>query len=127
MVGTVLQVALGGAIGASARYLAGVWIGHNFPGHPFPLGVIAVNILGSFIMGALIVFLGQKGLTHWNALLATGMLGGFTTFSSFSLETWRLMDTGRYDLALAYVALSVGVSITALIGGVHLMRTVLAA
>ena len=126
MLATVLQVALGGAIGASGRYLAGMWIGHNFPGHQFPLGVIAVNILGSFIMGALVVFLGQKGLTHWNALLATGMLGGFTTFSSFSLETWRLMDTGRYDLAISYVGLSVVVSIVALILGVHAMRTVLA-
>lgn len=126
MLTTVLQVALGGAIGASGRYLVGVVIGHNFPNSAIPLGVIAVNILGSFIMGALVVFLGQKGLTHWNALLATGMLGGFTTFSSFSLETWRLMDTGRYELAAVYVGASVVLSILALIGGVHLMRGVLA-
>lgn len=127
MFGTVLQVALGGAIGASLRYLTGVAIVRNFGTYQFPLGVIAVNILGSFIMGALVVFLGQKGLTHWNALLATGMLGGFTTFSSFSLESWRLLDTGRYDLAMMYIGLSVVVSILALIGGVHLMRMVLAA
>lgn len=127
MFGTVLQVAIGGAIGASARYLAGVAILRNFGSHEFPLGVIAVNILGSFIMGALVVFLGQKGLTHWNALLATGVLGGFTTFSSFSLESWRLIDTGRYDLAALYILLSVAVSLIALIAGVHLMRTALAA
>lgn len=127
MFGTVLQVAIGGAIGASARYLAGVAILRNFGSHEFPLGVIAVNILGSFIMGALVVFLGQKGLTHWNALLATGVLGGFTTFSSFSLESWRLFDTGRYDLAALYILLSVAVSLIALIAGVHLMRTALAA
>ncbi|MDE3079826.1 MAG: fluoride efflux transporter CrcB [Paracoccaceae bacterium] len=126
MFGTVLQVALGGAVGASLRYLAGVAILRNFGSHPFPLGVIAVNILGSFIMGALVVFLGQKGLTHWNALLATGMLGGFTTFSSFSLESWRLMETGQTELAALYIGLSVAVSILALIAGVHLMRTVLA-
>ena len=126
MYSTILQVAIGGAIGASGRYLAGVAIGHQFGHHQFPLGVIAVNILGSFIMGALVVYLGQKGLTHYNALLATGMLGGFTTFSSFSLETWRLIDTGRYDLAAAYVGLSVLVSVAALIVGVHAMRTVLA-
>lgn len=122
---TVLQVALGGAIGASLRYLVGVWIGHNWGHWVFPLGVLTVNILGSFIMGALVVFLAHKGLTHWNALLATGMLGGFTTFSSFSLETWRLMDTGRYELAITYVGLSVVVSIVALILGVHGMRAVL--
>ena len=87
MIQTLLQVALGGAIGASARYLAGVAILRGFGPQDFPLGVIAVNILGSFLMGALVVFLGQKGLTHWNALLATGVLGGFTTFSSFSMKT----------------------------------------
>ncbi len=127
MIQTLLQVALGGAIGASARYLAGVAILRGFGPHDFPLGVIAVNILGSFLMGALVVFLGQKGLTHWNALLATGVLGGFTTFSSFSMETWRLMTVGRYDLAALYVGLSVVVSILALIAGVHVMRVVLAA
>ena len=126
MFGTVLQVAIGGAMGASARYLTGVAIMRSIGPYEFPLGVIAVNILGSFIMGALVVFLGQRGLTHLNALLATGFLGGFTTFSSFSLESWRLIDTGRYDLAAAYILASVTVSILALIGGVHVMRTVLA-
>ena len=127
MIQTLLQVALGGAIGASARYLAGVAILRGFGPQDFPLGVIAVNILGSFLMGALIVFLGQKGLTHWNALLATGVLGGFTTFSSFSMETWRLMTIGRYDLAALYVGLSVFASILALIAGVHVMRAALLA
>ncbi len=127
MMMTVLQVALGGAIGAAARYLAGVTVGHYWGHHDFPLGVIVVNIAGSFLMGMLIVFLGQKGLTHWNAFLATGVLGGFTTFSSFSLETWRLIDEGRYDLAGAYVGLSVVAAILGLIAGVHLLRGVLAA
>ena len=126
MIQTLLQVALGGALGASARYLAGVAIMRSAGPHEFPLGIISVNILGSFLMGALVVFLGQKELTHWNALLATGMLGGFTTFSSFSLETWRLMSSGRYDLAALYVGLSVFASILALMVGVWLMRAVLA-
>ena len=115
-----------GALGASARYLAGVAVMRQFGSPVFPLGVITVNIVGSFVMGALVVFLGQRGLTHWNAFLATGILGGFTTFSSFSLETWRLMTEGRYDLAGLYVGLSVVVSILALITGVALMRAVLA-
>ncbi len=126
MLFTIVQVALGGAIGSVARYLTGVGMMRAFGQQPFPLGVIPVNILGSFIMGVLVVFLGQKGLTHWNAFLAVGILGGFTTFSSFSLESWRLIDTGRYDLAAAYVLLSVAVSLLALIGGVHLMRAILA-
>ena len=127
MLTTVMQVALGGAIGASGRYLLGVYVGRNWGHYVFPLGVLAANIIGSFVMGALIVFLARKDLTHWNALLATGMLGGFTTFSSFSLETWRLMDMGRYGLAAAYVGLSVGVSLLALIVGVYGMRTLLTA
>lgn len=126
MLGTTLQVALGGAIGSVARYLVGVGMLRGFGPQPFPLGVIPVNIIGSFIMGALVVYLGQKGLTNWNAFLAVGILGGFTTFSSFSLETWRLMDTGRYDLAALYVLLSLGLSLLALVGGVHAMRAALA-
>lgn len=125
MLGTVAQVALGGAIGSVARYLVGVGMLRGFGPQTFPLGVIPVNIVGSFIMGGLVVLLGHKGLTSWNAFLAVGILGGFTTFSSFSLESWRLIDTGRYDLAAAYVLLSVGVSLLALIAGVHLMRAAL--
>ena len=123
---TVLQVAAGGAIGASARFLTGVAIQRGLGAFAFPLGVISVNILGSFIMGALVVFLGQRGLTHYNAFLATGILGGFTTFSSFSLEAWRLFERGEVSTAALYVGLSVVISLAALVGGVHLMRAVLA-
>lgn len=126
MVQTLLQVALGGAIGASARYLAGMAILRSFGPQTFPLGVITVNILGSFLMGVLVVLLGVKGLTHWNAFLATGILGGFTTFSSFSLEAWRLIATGRHDLAALYIGLSVAVSLLGLVAGVHLTRMVMA-
>ena len=122
---TVLQVALGGGIGASGRFLTGVAMSRTFGMQSFPLGVITVNILGSFIMGVLVTFLGHKGLTHWNAFLATGVLGGFTTFSSFSLETWTLIDRGEVGLAAVYVALSVVVSLIGLIAGVYLMRAVL--
>lgn len=127
MLTTVLQVALGGAIGASGRYLLGLAVGHNIHNSPIPLGVLAANIIGSFLMGALVVFLGQKGLTHWNAFLATGVLGGFTTFSSFSLESWRLIDTGRYELAITYIMLSLVLSLIALMGGVVIMRGMLTA
>ncbi len=123
---TLSQVALGGALGASARYLTGVAIMRGIGTFTFPLGVIAVNILGSFMMGVLVVVLGTKGLTHWNALFATGFLGGFTTFSSFSLEAWRLFDTGAVAMAALYVALSVCLSLLALVAGVYLMRGVFA-
>ncbi|MBN2741301.1 MAG: fluoride efflux transporter CrcB [Rhodobacteraceae bacterium] len=125
MLTTVLQVALGGAIGASGRYLVGVGMMRSFGAHDFPLGVITVNIIGSFLMGALVVFLGDKQLTHWNAFLATGMLGGFTTFSSFSLEAYRLIERGNISLAALYIGLSVGAGLLGLVAGVHVMRAVL--
>ncbi|TQS73499.1 fluoride efflux transporter CrcB [Rhodobacteraceae bacterium] len=123
---TVLQVAIGGAIGAAGRYLSGLAVLRLLGPQQIPVGVIFVNIVGSFVMGALVTFLGQKGLTHWNAFLATGILGGFTTFSSFSLETWTLIERGETGLAATYVVLSVGVALIGLICGVHVMRWVLA-
>ncbi|ATI42914.1 protein CrcB [Pacificitalea manganoxidans] len=122
---TALQVALGGAIGATLRYLAGVAV-LRVTGPGFPLGVLGVNIVGSFLMGALVVYLGQRGLTHLNPLLATGLLGGFTTFSSFSLEAYTLFERGQAGQAVLYVALSVGVSLLALVAGVFSMRGALA-
>ncbi|AQS47036.1 MULTISPECIES: fluoride efflux transporter CrcB [Thioclava] len=125
MLSTILQVALGGAMGASGRYLVGVGMMRSFGPQPFPLGVITVNILGSFLMGALVVFLGDKQLTHWNAFLATGFLGGFTTFSSFSLEAYRLIEKGDVTLAVSYIGLSVGAGLLGLVAGILLMRAML--
>ncbi len=122
---TALQVALGGAIGASLRYLSGVAI-FKLMGPGFPLGVLFVNILGSGIMGALVVYLGQKGMSHLNPILMTGVLGGFTTFSAFSLEAYTLYERGAVGQAAIYVGLSVVLSLMALVAGVHLMRWVLA-
>lgn len=123
MLGTTLQVALGGAIGASARYLSGYAIGRAVPGSHFPLGVLTVNILGSFLMGVLVVTLARSGQTHLNAFLATGILGGFTTFSSFSLETITLIERGHFVSAVLYVLLSVAISLTALLAGLWLARS----
>ena len=123
---TTLQVALGGAIGAAARYLTGVGITRAFGFGTFPLGVITVNVLGSFLMGVLVVWLAHRSLTHLNPFLMTGILGGFTTFSAFSLETWTLVERGQGHLAIAYVVLSVVLSIMALVAGLMLMRAVLA-
>ena len=126
MLVTVLKVAFGGAIGASLRYLSGVAIARAFGTGGFPLGVIFVNILGSFLMGFLVVTFGHKGWSHLNPLVMTGILGGFTTFSSFSLEAWTLFERGQTGQAAAYVLLSVAVSLAGLVAGVHLGRSVIA-
>ncbi|MBY5974249.1 fluoride efflux transporter CrcB [Pseudooceanicola marinus] len=126
MILTVLQVAAGGAIGASLRYLSGVGLMRVFgPGLPIPVGVIFVNILGSFLMGALVVLIADRSLGHWNPFLATGILGGFTTFSSFSLEAFTLYERGEPALAAVYVGINVILSLAAIVAGTYAMRAVL--
>lgn len=121
---TLSQVALGGAIGASARYLTNTavmrWVG---PG--FPYGTMIANIAGSFLMGVLFVTLAHKGGTRFAPFLMTGLLGGFTTFSAFSLDAFSLWERGEMALAGAYVAASVVLSIAALIAGAMTMRGIL--
>lgn len=123
MLPTVIQVALGGAIGAAARYGVGVAL---FRPGAFPVGVLAVNIIGSFLMGLVIVYLGQKMLSHLNPFLMTGILGGFTTFSAFSLEAYTLFERGEVGQAATYVIASVILSIAALVAGIFIMRGLLA-
>ena len=123
MIPIVIQVALGGAIGAAARY--GVGVALVRPG-AFPIGVLAVNIIGSFLMGLIVVYLGQKMLSHLNPFLMTGILGGFTTFSAFSLEAYTLFERGEVGQAAIYVIASVVLSIAALIAGIFIMRGLLA-
>lgn len=122
---TLAQVAAGGAIGAVLRWLAGIGVARIAgPGlaQGLPLGVIGVNVLGSFVMGAFVVLAGQRGLLHLAPFVAVGVLGGFTTFSSFSLEAVTLIERGRVGAAALYVALSVGLSLGALALGASLVR-----
>lgn len=125
MMTTLVQVALGGALGAMARYLTNAavmrWIG---PG--FPYGTVLVNVLGSFLMGVLVVVLAHKGGTKFAPFLMTGLLGGFTTFSAFSLDAFVLWERGQIAVAGTYVAGSVVLSIMALVGGILTMRGILA-
>ena len=90
MFATLLQVAIGGAIGACLRYSAGLGI-IRLTGHwGFPVAILAVNVLGSFLIGVFVVAAAQRGLTYLSPFVMTGLLGGFTTFSAFSLEAMTL-------------------------------------
>ncbi|MEM6376215.1 MAG: fluoride efflux transporter CrcB [Pseudomonadota bacterium] len=122
MIGTLLQVGIGGAIGSVMRYAVGVSVSRIF-GTSFPLAVLPVNILGSFLMGVLFVVLTQRNMLHLGPFLMTGILGGFTTFSAFSLETFVLYERGEAGLAAAYVAASVVLSVLGLGLGVWLGRS----
>jgi len=123
MLWTMLQVALGGAVGATGRYLTGVATSRLF-GVGFPWGTVTVNIIGSFLMGMAFVFLMEREavVSPWVPLVMTGVLGGFTTFSAFSLDAYALFDRGRMITAALYVGGTVGVGIVALILGVSVAK-----
>ncbi len=106
MMAPVISVALGGAIGSVLRYLVGLVVA-------FPLGTLAVNVIGSFAIGLIWVHLADRGLQHWLPFLMTGVLGGFTTFSAFTLDALRLVEEGRVTAAGGYVLASVVASILA--------------
>lgn len=122
----VFYVAIGGAFGAVCRYLLGGWIGSP-GGGLFPWATLIVNVVGSFVMGALAAWLSKALPAHQaelRALLAVGVLGGFTTFSAFSLETALLAEKGQWVLAAGYVIASVLLCVAALLGGLAMVRAV---
>ncbi|WP_298495966.1 fluoride efflux transporter CrcB [uncultured Maritimibacter sp.] len=125
MLQTLLAVAAGGAIGASGRYLVNVGAG-RIMGIGFPYGTVAVNVIGSFLMGVLFVVLARKGGMGYAPFLMTGVLGGFTTFSAFSLDALTLFERGQGGTAAIYVVLSVALSLLALVIGAFLTRMVMA-
>ncbi len=115
----LLQVALGGAIGASARYLTGLGMARLL-GKGFPWGTLTVNFVGSFLMGVLVVVLAHKSGTRFAPLLATGLLGGFTTYSAFSLDAITIYERGQFGLAALYVFGTLALAL----GGIALGLTV---
>jgi fluoride exporter len=99
----LLLVMLGGALGSLARYGVGLGVAQIF-GSTFPLGTLIINISGSFLLGILVSLSGPMAISSGTRLfLATGLCGGFTTFSTFSVETLNLMEKGSYGLALVYL------------------------
>jgi len=124
MMTSLLHVALGGAIGASARYLTSV-AAMRLIGPGFPWATLFVNVAGSFLMGVIVVLLAREGGTRAaGPFLMTGLLGGFTTFSAFSLDAVTLYERGQVALAGAYVMGSVILSLAAIVLGMALMRAV---
>ncbi|HOZ32599.1 MAG TPA: fluoride efflux transporter CrcB, partial [Tabrizicola sp.] len=116
MITTLFQVALGGAIGAALRYLTNVSALRLF-GTGFPVATLVVNVVGSFAMGVLVTVLARKGGNHLAPFLMTGILGGFTTFSAFSLDALTLWERGQTLTAFTYVAASVLLSLAAIAAG----------
>jgi len=121
----ITAVAIGGAIGSVARYLVGIGSGKLF-GLAFPWGTLIINIVGSFLIGAFV----ESFALRWDlpqvarVFLTVGICGGFTTFSTFSLDSYLLMDRGELWPAFAYMAGSVVLSIAGLFAGLQLIRAV---
>jgi len=121
MIQNLIQVAIGGALGASGRYLVGVAT-LRYLGSGFPWATMAVNIIGSFVMGVMVVTLAHLSANRLAPLLMTGLLGGFTTFSAFSLDAVTLWERGATGQAVGYVAASVILSLAALVTGLLMAR-----
>ena len=125
MLQSLIYVAFGGAVGASLRFVVGLGV-VRLLGTGFPLAIITVNVIGSFLMGAFVVAAAHRGLAHYSPLVMTGLLGGFTTFSAFSLETVTLIERGQITAAAVYVMVSVVGSVAALAAGLMMARAVYA-
>ena len=125
---TLLLVALGGAAGSVLRYLAGVQATRTF-GTGWPYGIFGVNVIGGLLMGLLVgalAFRGGDAQERWRLLLGVGVLGGFTTFSSFSLDVALMIERKAWGQAALYSVSSVLLSVAALFVGLFLMRRIFA-
>ena len=122
----LLVVGAGGAIGAVGRYLVMIQVRH-WLGDGFPWATLTVNVVGSFILGLLIeaLALAWSPSQELRVLMTVGLLGAFTTFSTFSMDVALLYERGEVGLALLYVLASVSLSIAGLFAGLHLCRAVL--
>jgi CrcB protein len=118
----LLAVALGGAVGSLARY----FVAGAIPSYPFPWGIFVVNVTGGFLMGVIVEMSALKlQLTpEVRAFLTVGVLGGYTTFSTFSLDSALLIQRGAYATAAGYMIGSAVLSVAALFAGLFLVRAV---
>jgi CrcB protein len=115
-----LYIAVGGACGSVLRYAAQIGV-QRLVGHPFPVGTLLVNVLGCLLIGVVTAVAGPLAWREEHRLaIMTGLLGGFTTFSAFSLETASLAEHESLPLALAYIVLSVALGLLAVWLGLRL-------
>lgn len=127
MLQNFLMVGLGGGLGAMSRYGSGLALTRML-GASFPYGTLFVNVLGSLLMGLFMGFIVERSIASElpRLLLATGFLGGFTTFSAFSLDAVTLFERGEIGLSATYIVASLVVSILALMIGLMIARGIFA-
>lgn len=120
---TYLLIGIGGFLGANARYLVAGWIAERY-GASFPYGTLVINVSGSFVLGLFIVLVTDRFMIHpyWRLFFAIGFLGGYTTFSTFSFESFELLLKGSFLPAAANMAGSVLLGQMAVLVGMMLAR-----
>ena len=121
MLSQLLLVALGGALGSAMRYLTAILLARHYTGS-IPLATLVVNVLGCFLIGLLMGLCSET--TYLRLLFITGFCGGFTTFSTFTAESYVMFREGAYGLALLYIAGSVLIGLLALWVGLYVSRII---
>ncbi|HXG91696.1 MAG TPA: fluoride efflux transporter CrcB [Blastocatellia bacterium] len=123
--GKYIAVALGGALGAMARFWIGTLVSERFPTR-FPLGTLIINVTGSFIIGFFLTLVTERLNIHpnWRLAVAVGFVGAYTTFSTFEYETFRLLETGSGISGFTNVIVSLMLGFLAVWGGVVLAREI---
>lgn len=122
---SILLVGIGGFVGSVARYLVAVLFAGQVAS-VFPIATLTVNVVGCFVIGILFGLFDRGSILspEWRMLLTTGFCGGFTTFSTFSYESLRLMQDGEYFYLAGYVLISVVVGLAATYAGIALIRAI---
>lgn len=120
---TVLLVGVGGFVGAATRYIVDGWI-YRLTGSTFPFGTLVINVTGSFALGIFFALALERGALPdaIRAPVMVGVIGGYTTFSTWMLDSWRLADSGAFVLAALNIVVSVVLGVGALIAGLTVGR-----
>jgi len=121
----IIAVAVGGSIGATARYLVSVWAAERF-GADFPYGTLIVNVVGCFIIGIFMTVTTERFIVnpYWRLLITVGFVGGLTTFSSFSYETFRVLEDSNMIMALYNIGLNLLLGFVATWIGIGVARLI---